>query len=1563
MARLLRKSIVLVTAVIFGTALSICLPTAPRSSFAAVNPVINEYVRAALPGNVHPEARPEYDIGRTDPSLPMERIILLLKLTPEKQAERDRFLSEQLDSSSPNFHHWLTPEEYGERFGQSPENIAIVEEWLISHGFTIDEVAKGRNWINFSGPVAAVESAFQTQIHDYLVNGRLHHANSTDPSIPAALSGVVAGPVSLHNFTSKPMHTAPRPIPEATSQPEYNDPNYGSHELAPGDFAVIYNVNGAYDLGYDGTGVTIAIVGRTNPPSNIARWADFRSKWGLPHNSPNVIVNGADPGNADQGDDVESDLDVEWSGAVANGATIDFVTSATTNSSDGVNLSAQYVVNNNLAPVLSMSYGLDEASMGNENSFYNTVWAQAAALGITVFVSSGDDGAYTDIIVGGSTLSVSGIASTPNNIAVGGTNFDSSGNYWSSSNASDGTSALSYIPETAWNDGCPSGSCWASGGGASSIYGKPAWQVSPGVPQDGKRDLPDVALDADPDHVGYEVLTCFDRNCTSSSWSIIGGTSAGAPSFAGIMALIVQSTGGVRQGNANTLFYKLAKAQYSQQAGASAVFHDITSGNNSFPGYPTGYSCGVGYDQVTGLGSVDAAKLLQAFPSAHFTVTAPSSAAAGKQFNFTVKALDANGNADPGYSGTVRFTSTDGAATLPANYTFVAGDSGAKTFSATLNTPGSQTITATDTVNGSITGKSNAISVSSPPATHFTVSAPSSATAGSSFSITVTALDANNHTVTGYSGTVHFTSTDTAAVLPANTKLTNGTGTFQATLKTAGSRTITATDTVTASITGTSAAITVAAPAATHLKVSAPSSATAGTAFSFTVTAQDANNNTVTGYSGTVHFTSTDGAAMLPANYTFVAADSGTKTFSATLNTPGSQTITATDTVNASITGKSNAITATAGPPTVDKPTVSAITTAGATLGATIESTGGQPVTSAGVAYGTSANPTAPGITTSTTQTGTPFTVNVTGLASNTLYHFRGYAANSTGLTGYTADTTFTTVPGAPKATSATGITAAGFTANWTPPSGTGAITGYRLDVATDTAFSLFLPGYKDLAVSGTSAAVTGVTSGKTYYYRVRAVNDGGTGANSNSEKVLFVPLSTIALTSPASGQTWPAGLKYPIAWTYTGNPGPVRIVLLKGGTKVSTIISSTPVGSNGNGSYSWTIPKIEASGSDYQIKVVSTVVSSCSTTSGNFTIAAPTVSITSPARGQTLPAGLKYPIAWTYTGNPGPVRIVLLKGDVKVLTIISSTPVGSNGNGSYSSWTIPKIEASGSDYQIKVVSTVVSSCSTTSGNFTIAAPTVSVISPASGQIWPAGGKLPIAWTYTGNPGPVKIVLLKSGLKVLTIISSTPVGLNGTGAYSWTIPKKRPSGTDYAVKITSIANGLISGVSSLFTISGITVSAGPDQKVSGLSPVKLIGSNSSDFSKGGVSYLWTQLDGPPVTLVNPRAVETGFVAPQAGSEGKSLRFQLTVTETGGVKSKDNCIVNVVQDDAPPTAEAGPNQAVAGFQIVELDGSGSSALDAGILSYSWRQISGVPVALSEPFCGTNNFRCAGRGYRR
>jgi pseudomonalisin len=613
--------------------------------------------RITLPGNRHPLAIAQYDTGAVAPTYRMDRMLLTLLPDATQQDALTQLLDGQHNPESPYYHQWLTPEQYGERFGVSESDTAQIAAWLQEHGMEVEEVTAGRASIVFSGTAAQVESAFHTQIHTYKIGNEIHHANASDPEIPAAFAGVVGGVVSLHDFRSEPMHNQARiPTPDFTSG--------GSYYLAPADFATIYDLGPLYQQSINGTGQSVAIVARSN--INLADARQFRTSFGLPANDPQIIVNGTNPGVLSSGEETEADLDVEWSGAVARNAAIKFVVSESTSSSDGSYLSAQYIVSHNLAPVMSMSFGLCEAALGSSgNSFINSLWQQAAAQGITVFVSSGDSGAAgcdsASATRASHGLGVNGLCSSPYSVCVGGTKFNDTANpslYWSSSNAS-GTqaSALSYIPGVAWNESA-SGGLWASGGGASAIYAKPSWQTGTGVPADGRRDVPDVSLSA-AGHDGYLIYQ-------NGGLYVVGGTSAASPSFAGAMALVVQNTA-ARQGNANTAFYSLAT---KQRAGGASVFHDITSGNNNVPGQ-TGFNATIGYDPVTGLGSIDAAVLVghwsdaTATPTFHAVSSASSVTVTGGSNNSVTLTVTVSG----GFNAAVVFSVTGLPSGVSATFT------------------------------------------------------------------------------------------------------------------------------------------------------------------------------------------------------------------------------------------------------------------------------------------------------------------------------------------------------------------------------------------------------------------------------------------------------------------------------------------------------------------------------------------------------------------------------------------------------------------------------------------------------------------------------------------------------------------------------------------------------------------------------------------------------------------------------------------------------------------------------------------------------------------------------
>jgi hypothetical protein len=621
-----------------------------------------------LRGNVHRLARPEFDRGPAPADLPLDRMVLVLKRSPAQESALKQLLGQQQDRFSPNYHKWLTPDEFGRRFGPSNGDIQAIASWLQSLGFQVLQVARGRTAIEFSGTAAQVQDGFHASIHKYFVNGEEHWANENNPQIPAAIAPVVAGVASLNSFRKRPQirvsgQTITAAYDTASGRPQFTATD-GSHGLSPADYAVIYNINPLYQTGVNGTGRTIGIVAKSN--IKLQDVTDFRNLFGLAKNPPQVILNGKDPGLV-KNDELEALLDSSWSGAIAPNATVKLVVSADTNASDGVDLSERYIIDNNLADVMSESYGDCEANYtAAQAAQIESLAQQAAAQGITYLVSTGDSGSAgcddpSSKTTATGPLSVNILASTPYTMAVGGTQFNENGNnaaYWNSHNNSVYESVLSYIPEDVWNESCTVAQCgstnagiWASGGGASTVFPKPSWQTGvTGIPNDGVRDVPDVALTA-ASHDYY--LLCQDGSCTANSkgsftFHGVSGTSASAPSFAGIMALVNQKTGS-RQGQANYFFYQLAAAESLSQCNGSAtalpagncVFNDVSVGNNAVPGeagYGTPnaqYQATPGYDLATGLGSVNVSNLVNEWlgvssPSGQASIE-PTSLAFGSQ--------------------------------------------------------------------------------------------------------------------------------------------------------------------------------------------------------------------------------------------------------------------------------------------------------------------------------------------------------------------------------------------------------------------------------------------------------------------------------------------------------------------------------------------------------------------------------------------------------------------------------------------------------------------------------------------------------------------------------------------------------------------------------------------------------------------------------------------------------------------------------------------------------------------------------------------------------------------
>jgi subtilase family serine protease len=559
---------------------------------------IDESKLTVLKGNTHPLARPEFDRGEAPTSLAMNRMLLVLKRSPDQEAALRKLLDDQQDQASANYHKWLTPEQFGKQFGPAESDMQTITSWLQSHGFQVDPT-KGRTVLEFSGSAGQVQEAFHTTIHKYVVNGQQHWANASDPQIPTALTGAVAGVFTLHDFYKKPqVHLAEgqftaKAVPGVRPRITSSD---GSYALGPADYYTIYNFSPL------GSGLAkIAIVGRSN--INLQDVTYFHYWMYDQAESAQVIVNGPDPGDLGGDDETEAVLDTTWAGAVAPSAWLALVVSQSTATTDGIDLSETYIVENNLADVMSESFGDCEVNFtSTEATGVAGLAQQASAQGITYVVAAGDSGSAGCDDPNTETVATHGpsvnlLAATPYTVAVGGTVFNENGHdstYWSSTNAqATQESAISYIPENTWNESCASGQSgcstpgiWAGGGGVSAVFTKPPWQSGvAGIPSDNARDLPDVSLTA-ASHDPY--LICLRGSCVpnaqgSISFVGVSGTSASAPAFAGIMALVANKTL-VRLGQPNYVLYRLAAAENLSQCNASAVtlpagtcvFNDVT---------------------------------------------------------------------------------------------------------------------------------------------------------------------------------------------------------------------------------------------------------------------------------------------------------------------------------------------------------------------------------------------------------------------------------------------------------------------------------------------------------------------------------------------------------------------------------------------------------------------------------------------------------------------------------------------------------------------------------------------------------------------------------------------------------------------------------------------------------------------------------------------------------------------------------------------------------------------------------------------------------------------------
>jgi uncharacterized protein (TIGR03437 family) len=617
---------------------------APR---ALITQAIDEARVVTLKGNTRPEATRQNDAGLARNDLHLD-MYLQLKRSPEVDAAAARFVDSLTDPASANFHKWITAAEYGRRFGAAPADVATVSRWLKSRGFVVNGVSANQLVIDFSGTAAQVREALHTEIHNLNIAGKSYFANMTDPQIPDALTPAVAGVVSLSNVMPHPMN-----VPET----QYTI-STRTQAVVPVDLATIYNLTPVFAGGYTGLGQTIAVVEDTDLFNGTGDWQAFRQTFGLnqyAHGNlmqvqPAGLVGSScvDPGI--NGDRSEAAIDVEWASAAAPDATIIMASCQSTTNFGGFIALLNMLTNGGPLPgIVSISYGESETQTGaTQNNFINLLYQTAAAAGVSIFVSSGDSaaaGSDRDGVAAIYGIGVSSFASTPYDVAVGGTDFadyaaGTTTTFWNPVNGIYFDSAKSYIPEIPWNDSCggviaanfkgftsgfgPQGYCNAfpsysntiggSGGpsgcatGARSIdfavsgtcagYPKPAWQSIAGNPADGVRDLPDVALFASNGFWGHYYVVCLSSSVSCSNapseWPGYGGTSVSAPIMAGIQALMNQAAGLTSVGNPDPVYYTLGQSEFSTPQGeaacsstagpaATCTFNDIVQGDNALP--------------------------------------------------------------------------------------------------------------------------------------------------------------------------------------------------------------------------------------------------------------------------------------------------------------------------------------------------------------------------------------------------------------------------------------------------------------------------------------------------------------------------------------------------------------------------------------------------------------------------------------------------------------------------------------------------------------------------------------------------------------------------------------------------------------------------------------------------------------------------------------------------------------------------------------------------------------------------------------------------------------------
>ncbi len=603
---------------------------------------ITEAARVVLSNSRTPRVRVAQDLGAVSQDTVVPGITLVFRRSAAQEAVLKDLLDAQQNTASPLYHHWLTPETFAARFGVADQDITATKTWLVSHGFHIESVARSRDRITFSGTAAQVQTAFGTELHHYQTEGELHFAPASDLTLPAALASVTAAVLHLSDFRPKPNIRAVENRP----QPDYTTLSTEAHYLGPKDIATMYNLNALYSKNFDGLGQGLAVVGQS--VINTQSIQSFQTVLSRAKPVNAVLVPGSGVEAISPGDEGESEIDLEYASGIAQEADI-FLVYVGANQNYDVLDALAFAITENIAPVVSISYGICESLLSQTDFDQgNALFEEAAAQGQTLVAAAGDGGSTGCVFYTSSqgvtptqqqALSVNFPASSPYITAVGGTQmaagtFTAGANsYWASATSVDAASSLlSYVPEVVWNEDSVSNGIAAGGGGTSTYFPRPSWQAGvPGITNGAYRLLPDVALQSsiaspgflvcssDPTLIGGQSQSCTNGLLGSNNkYTLAGGTSFAAPVFAGFIAILNQVEGAIGEGSINPVLYNLA----TDPASYSAVFHDITSGTNAClanaatcsTAAQSNYAATAGFDEATGLGSVDFNALAAAWP-------------------------------------------------------------------------------------------------------------------------------------------------------------------------------------------------------------------------------------------------------------------------------------------------------------------------------------------------------------------------------------------------------------------------------------------------------------------------------------------------------------------------------------------------------------------------------------------------------------------------------------------------------------------------------------------------------------------------------------------------------------------------------------------------------------------------------------------------------------------------------------------------------------------------------------------------------------------------------------